>query len=139
MKVAVFVCVDRIDLQTDHAEVFACQFAGFPDICYVALGTAFAGENQDFFHAAVRDDLHFMFNLLGSQLHAVDVVVTVKTAVNAVILTVVRDVERSKQVDRVSKVFACLQTGSLCHLLQKRFGGRGEQRFEIVNGTGFML
>ena len=103
------------------------------------MRTAFAGENQDFLHAAVGDDLHFVFNLLHVQFHALNVVIAVEAAVNAVILAVVGDVQRGKQVNGVAEVLAGFQPGTLRHFLQKGLGGRGEEGLQILNGAGFVL
>ena len=60
---------------------------------YIALRTAFAGKDQDFLHTGVSNDFHFMLNLLHIQLHAVDMVVAVEAAVDAVILAIVGNVQ----------------------------------------------
>ena len=64
MKITVFVCVDRIYLQSDHAEIFPCQPACLANIFDITLSTALAGQNQNFFHSGVSDHLHFLFDLL---------------------------------------------------------------------------
>ena len=139
MEICVFVGVDGVDFQSHHAEVFPRQFAGFANVLYVAFGPAFTGENQDFLHAAVGDDLHFMLDLFHIQFHALDLVIAVETAVNAVVFAVVGNVEGREKINGVAEVLACFQPRLLCHFFQKRFGGGGEQRFEILNGTGGVL
>ena len=66
-------------------------------------------------------------------------VIAVETAVHTVIFTVVGDVQRCKQVYRVAKMFAGLDPGFLCHLLQERLSGRGEQSLEILDRTGVVI
>ena len=78
----------------------------------VTLAAALAGENEDFLHSAVGDDLHLFFNLLHGQLHAVDVVIAVKPTVHAVVFTVIGNVQRGKQIHRVAKMLAGLPSGA---------------------------
>ena len=80
-----------------------------------------------------------MLDLLHVQFHAFDLIVTVETAVYAVVFTVVGNVERCKEIDGIAKMLARFQPRLLCHFFQERFGGRGEQRLEILNGAGGVL
>ena len=66
-----------------------------------------------------------MLYLLHIELHALDVIVAVETAVNAVILAVVGDIQRSEQIDGVAEMLLCLQSCLSRHFLQKRLSGRG--------------
>ena len=139
VQIAVFVCIYRIDFQSDHAEILPRELAGFANVFDVALSAAFAGEKKDLLHSALCDDLHFVFYLFHAQLHAADFVVAVKAAVDTVIFAVIRDVQRCEHIYRVSEVLARFKTRPLCHLFQKRFGGRGKEGFEILNRAGFMF
>ena len=96
VEIFVFIGIYGVDLQTNHAEIFSCQLTGFTDVLYVALPTAFPGKDQDFLHAGVSNDLHFMLDLGHIQLHALDVVIAVEAAVNAVVFAIIGDVQRGK-------------------------------------------
>ena len=61
-----------------------------------------------------------------------DFVVTVKTAVNAVIFTIIGNVDRCEHVDAVAKMLFCLNLSCLCNFFQKRKCGRREQRLKIL-------
>ena len=52
---------------------------------------------------------------------AVNMVIAVKSTVYAVILTVISNIERSKQVHCITKMFTCLILCFLCHFFKKRF------------------
>ena len=138
-EIAVLVAVDGVDLQPHHAEVLPGQGAGLADVLHAAHGAALAGEDQDLLHAGVGDDPHLVLDLLPVQLHALDVVVAVEAAVDAVVLTVVGDVQGREEVDRVAEVLPGLQPGPLGHLLQKRLRRRGEQGFEVLDGAGLVV
>ena len=139
MQVTIFITVDRINFQTDIAEIFLCQPAGFPDILDITLRTAFSGQHQDFLNAGVCNDFHLMLDFLKSQFLTMNVVVAVKSAVHTVILAVVCNVKRCEQIHRISEMLACLDLCTLCHALQKRLCGWRKQCFKILNAAGFML
>ena len=139
VEISVFLRIDRIDFKPDHAEIVPRQFAGFSYVSHMALGPAFAGKDEDFLHAAVGDDFHLFFNLFHGKLHPVNVVITVKSAVDAVIFTVIGYVERREQIYCVAEMAACFKPCPLCRLFKKGLCRRGKQGFEILNGTGLML
>ena len=138
-QVAVFVGVHGVDLQADHAEVFPGDLHGFADVLHAALGPALAGQHQDLLHAGVGDDLHLVLDLLFVQLHPLDVVVAVEAAVDAVVFTVVGDVEGGEEIDGVAEVLLGLPLGLPGHLFQKRRGGGGEEGFEVLHGASLVL
>ena len=139
VQVTVVGDVHRIDLEADVAEVLARELAGFADVGDAALLLALARQHENLLHAALGDDLHLVLDLLLAELQPVDVVVAVEAAVDAVILAVVGDVERREEVDRVAEVAARLAARALGHLLEKRQGGRREQRLEVLDGAGLVL
>ena len=57
---------------------------------------------------------------------------TVKTAVNAVILAVIGDIQRCEHLHRVAKVLACFHLRPLGHLLEERQRRRREQCAEVL-------
>ena len=117
VQIPIFIAVDRINFQTDIAEIFFCQPAGFPDILDITLRTAFSGQHQDFLNAGVCNDLHLMLDFLKSQFLTMNVVVAVKSAVHTVILAVVCNIKRCEQIHRISEMLACLDLCTLCHAL----------------------
>ena len=96
VEITVLIGVDGVNFHTHHAEIFSCELAGFTDILHITLRTAFAGKDQDLLHPGIGNDLHFIFNLLHIQLHAVDMVITVEAAVNTVVLAIIGDIQRGK-------------------------------------------
>ena len=139
MQVAIFVHVDRIDFHAHHAEILAGQLAGFADVFYAAFGAALARENQDFFHTAVGNHLHLVLDLLHRELHALDVVVAVEPAIDAVVFAVVRDVERREKIDIVAEVLARLDFRLRGHLFQIRSGRRRKKRLKIFERASFVF
>ena len=67
-----------------------------------------------------------------------NVVITVKAAVYTVVFTIIGNVERGEEIDRIAKVAAGFQSCPLCHFLQERLGSRRKQSFEILRGTSLM-
>ena len=139
VKVLVFIGIDRIDFKSYHTEILSCQLAGFTDIFHVALASALTGKDQDFLHTAVGDDLHLFFNLLHTELHAVDMVVTVKTTIDTVILAVVGYVQGSEQIHGITKMLTCFQSCTLRHLFKERFRCWRKECLEIFYRTGIVF
>ena len=123
VQIAVLVGIHRINFHTHHAEILTGQLAGFADVFHAALRAAFACENQDFFHAAVGNHLHLVLDLLHGELHALDVVVAVEAAIDAVVFAVVGDIERRKEIDVVAEMLAGFDFGLGGHLFQVGSGG----------------
>ena len=124
MQILVVCHIHRIDFEADVLEIFPCELAGVADVFDAALRLALARQNQDFLHAAVSDDLHFMCDFVMRELEALDVVVAVETAIDTVILAIIRDVERRKEIDRVAEMTARL---ALCLLWCSTHGRRNRR------------
>jgi len=139
VQVLVFVDVYRIDFDADELEVLAGKLASFADVFDATFGAAFAGKQQDFFHTAVGDDLHFMLDLFHIQLHTLDVIVAVESAIDAVVFAVVCDVERSEQINVVAKMATRLNLCLGCHLFEERSGCRRKQSLEVFDSAGVVL
>ena len=120
MQVLVVLDIHGVDFKADIAEILARQLAGFADVSHAALRLALPCEQQDLLHAALRDDLHLMLDLLRRQLQALDIVVAVEPAVNAVILAVIGDVERREKIDGIAEMTARLEARAAGHLLEQR-------------------
>ena len=120
MQVAVLITVDRIDFQPYIAEIFLCQLTCLTDVFHIALCAALAGQHQDFLDTGIRDNFHLMLNFLEVQLLSMNVIVTVESTVNAVILTVVCNIKRRKQINRIAEMLARLHLRALCHPLKER-------------------
>lgn len=56
----------------------------------------------------------------------------VETAIDAVVLAVVRQIDGGEQIDVIAEEAAFLAARSLCHFLEERFGCGGEQRTEVT-------
>ena len=139
MQVAVLIAIDRIDLQSDIAEIFLCQLTCLTDVFHIALCAALAGQHQDFLDTGIRDNFHLMLNFLEVQLLSMNVIVTVESTVNAVILTVVCNIKRRKQINRIAEMLARLDLRTLRHPLQKRQRRRRQQCFKIFHRASLML
>ena len=63
---------------------------------------------------------------------------TVKSAVNAVVLTVVCNIDRCKHADTISKMLPCFDPCSLCDFLQKWKCCWRKQGFKILRRTVVM-
>lgn len=103
MQISVFIAVERIDFYAYNLKVLACLLAGFADVMHVAHLAAFAGKNKDFLLAGSGDSLHFGSNLLAAQAGALNFIVTIEAAVDAVIFAVVGDIQRRKKVTLLPK------------------------------------
>ena len=66
-------------------------------------------------------------------------VVAVEPAIDAVVLAVVRDVERREEIDVVAEVFAGFDFRLGGHLFQVRGCGGGEQSLKIFQGAAFVF
>ena len=138
MEIAVVLGIHRVYLNANHAEVLPGKLASLTDVLDAAFCVALAGENEDLLHSAVSDDLHFMLYLLHVQLHAADIIIAVEAAVNAVVLAIIGDIQRSEQVDRIAEMLLSLKTCLLRHLLQERLCCWGKEGFEVLNGAVVM-
>ena len=108
MQVSIFIAVERINLYADYLEVLTGLLAGFTDVMHVAHLAAFAGKNKDFLLAGGGDGLHFGSNLLAAQAGALNFIVTVEAAVDAVVFAVVGNVQRRKKGDVIAKITLAL-------------------------------
>ena len=64
VKILVVFYINGINLNSDHSEILPRDLTCLSDILNIRIGGALSRKNQDFFHSAVCDDLHFVFNLL---------------------------------------------------------------------------
>ena len=108
MQVSVFIAIERIDFYAYNLKVLACLLAGFADVMHVAHLAAFAGKNENFLLAGGGDGLHFGSNLLAAQAGALNFIVTVEAAVDAVIFAVVGNVQRGEKGNVIAEVTLAL-------------------------------
>ena len=138
VQISVLIHVERINLDADDTEILARQLNGFTDVGYRRHGTALAGQNEDFLQTGLRDGLQFLFDLVHIQFGTANLVVTVETAVNAVIFAVIGDIQRREHLHRVAKVLACFHLRPLGHLLEER-QRRGRQQCAEVLRREYVL
>ena len=119
VKICVLIRIHRIYLKADYLEIFPGNLTGLSDIFYIGFGFALTGKDQDLLKSGFCNGCHFFFDLICIQLCTADFVMTVKSAVNAVVLTVVCNIDRCKHADTVSKMLPCLDPCSLCDFFQK--------------------
>ena len=92
MKILIFVHIHRINLYSDVFKIFLCNFHRFPDILHIRIRAALPCQNQNLFHTGTGNDLHFMLDLFKRQLFPANIIVTVESAVNAVVLAIICDI-----------------------------------------------
>ncbi len=138
VKITVFLRIHRIDLKTYISEILCRQPACFPDIVHVAHAAALSGQKQDLLNARSGDDFHLLFHLFPGQLFSGNIVITVESAVNTVIFTVVRQIQRREQIDRIAEMLPGLGLRPRRHLLQMPHGRRREKCFQIFHAAGLM-
>ena len=138
MQIAVFIDIDRIDLNPDIFKILFGDLYRLANIMNIGVGPALTRQHQDLLHTGFGDHLHLMLDLLETQFLAADVVVTVKSTVNAVVLTIIGDVEWCKNIYRISKmIFRDLLRFSR-HLLQIWCCCRREKSFKILDRAGLI-
>ena len=108
MQISVFIAVERIDFYAHNLKVLACLLAGLADVMYVTHFAAFTGENENFLLAGSGDSLHFSSNLLAAQAGALNFIVTVEAAVDAVVFAVVGNVQRGEKGNVIAEVTLAL-------------------------------
>ena len=104
---------------------------------YIRPDPALSRQNQNFFQPCFCNSRHFLFHFLLIQPHSMNLVTTVKPAVNTVILAVIGNVKRGKQGNGIPKMFSCLLRRFLGHFLQQSLCRRGQQRPKIFCGSAF--
>ena len=120
MEILIFIHIHRINLNSDIFKILSRNLYRLSNICYIRIGTALTGKHQNFFHSRLRDDLHLMLNFFKRQLLPADIIVTVKSTINAVVLAIVGNVQRCKNIHCISKMIFCNLFCLACHLLQIR-------------------
>ena len=120
VKICVLIRIHRIHLKADHLEIFSRDLTGFSDVLHIGFGFALSGKDQDLLQTSLGDRCHFLLDLFFVQLCTADLIVAVKSTVDAVILTVVCNVDRCEHTDAVSEMFPCFDPCSLCDFFQKR-------------------
>ena len=133
VQVGVLVGVDGVDFHADVAEVAARDLHRLADVFQAGMRAAFAREDENFLHARLGDDAHLMLDFLHGKLLAADLVVAVETAVHAVVLAIVGDVERREDVDGVAEVAARDLFRAACRFFQEGGGGGGKQCLEVLD------
>ena len=135
VQVSVILRVHGVDLKPDNLKVAPRDFAGFPDVGNIRHFGAFAGEDQDLLQTGSGNGLHLLFNFCLIKPCAVDFVVAVEPAVDAVIFAVVGNVKRGEKIDGVAELPPGLPLGGFGHLFQKRLGSQGEKRGKIFRSA----
>ena len=79
-----------------------------------------------------------MLYLLEAKLFPVNIVITVETAVNTVILAVISYIKRGEYIDSIAKMLPGLLLGFSGHLFQKRRRCRRKQGFKVFYRTSVM-
>ena len=138
VQIPVLIDIDRIDLNPDIFKILFGDLYCLANIMNIGICPAFACEYQNLFHSGLRDNLYLMLNFFKRQFFPADIVVTVKSTVNAVVLTIIGDVEWCKNIYRISKmIFRDLLRFSR-HLLQIWCCCRREKSFKILDRAGLI-
>ena len=120
MEILIFIHIHRINLNSNIFKILSRNLYSFSNVFHIGISAALTGKHQNLFHSRLRDDLHLMFNFFKRQLLPANIVVTVKSTINAVVLAVVGNIQRCKNVHRISKMIFCNLFCLACHLLQIR-------------------
>jgi len=139
VQIGIFIRIHRIHFKPDDLEIFTGNPAGLADIFHGRLAPALAGKNENFLQARLGNLPHFLVDLLLVQLCPVNLVVAVKSAVYAEVLTVIGYIDGREHIDAIAKMLSGLDSGTLRHLLQKRQRRRGQKRRKILRRTIVML
>ena len=76
------------------------------------------GSTQEYYVVGgICNYFHLMGNLFHIKLHTINMVITVKSTVHAIIFTIVCNIKRCKQIYCISEMLTCLYFRFLCHLL----------------------
>ena len=110
---------------------------GLSNVFDGGLGTAFAGKNQDFLQAGGGDGCHLFFDFFRGQLRPADFVVAVETAVNAVVFTVVCDIDWGEHIYAVSEMFA-VSFWAACAISSRSGKAAGEKCVKIFRSAVVM-
>lgn len=124
MEKPVFIDVYGIDFDADDAEILTGDPDGIADIGDVRHMTAFAGEHEDFFQSRDGDVPTFPVQFVVRQAGALDLIMRIETAVNAVIFAIIGEIDRREEIDGIAEVAACDGPGFAGHFLQM-----GQRRF----------
>ena len=133
VKILVLITVYRVNLKTYISKILCGKFTRFTYVFNITCTSALTREHKYFLDAWVGDDFHLMLYLISIEFLSVNVIVAVKTTINTIILTIVSNIERCKQIHRISKMFTRLNLCPLCHLFKKRSGSRWQKSLEILN------
>ena len=124
MQITVLIDIDRIDFYADIAEIFLRDFHRLTDVLNIGVLAALTGQHQDLLHAGICDDFHLVLDFFERELFAADLVVAVETAVDAIVLAIVGDIDRCKNIYSITEMVLGLNLCPAGHLLQKRSRGR---------------
>ena len=136
MEVGVFIGVHGVDFDPDDLEILPRELAGLADVFDPGVVAAFAGEDEDLLEAGFGDLGVFALDFAEGEAGAVDFVVAVEAAVDAVVFAVVGDVDRGEEGDGVAEVAARLCLSSPGDGFEVRLGGGGEQGLEVLVRKG---
>ena len=120
VQIGVLIGIHRINLHAANAEILTRDLAGAADVLHIRHSAAFAGQNQNFLKAGLCDGGHFLMDALIIQLGSLDLIMTVKSAVDAEVLAVIGDINRRKHADGITKMLSRLFLGFFCHFFQER-------------------
>ena len=114
-------------------KILLCNLHRFADVFHVGMVSGFPSQQQDFPQAGFRNGGKLVVDFFEGQLAAVDVILTIKSAVNAVVDAVVGDVKEGCRVPR------CCRTGGRSDTLpcgpfaqRKRARRRGQERCVLL-------
>ena len=124
VEIFVVFRIDRVDFHVDDPEILAGNLDGVADVFDIAHLRAFAGEHDDFFDTRIGDVLTFAVEFFVRQAGALDLVVRVEAAVDAVVIAVVGEIDRRQDGDVVAEMAPRDQMGFLGHFFQERCSGR---------------
>ena len=132
MKIFVFITVYRINFKTNIPKILWSKLASLTYVLNITCTSALTCKHKNFFNTRIGNDFHFMLYFIGIEFLSVNIIVTVKSAINAVIFTIISNIKRCKKIYCVAKMFTCLYLSLLCHLLEKRSCCRWQKCLKIL-------
>ena len=106
-KISILIAVHRIDLDTYVLKVLLCNLTSLAYVLNIRHLTTLTRQNENLFKPCVCNCLHFLMDFFHGKLCSFDFVMAVKSAVNTVVLTVVRYVYRREEICGISEMLSC--------------------------------
>ena len=106
-KISILIAIHRIYLDTYVLKILLRNLTSLAYILNIRSLTTLTRQNENFLKTGLCNCLHFLMDFLHGKLCSFDFVMAVETTVNAVVLTVVRNVYRREEICGISEMLSC--------------------------------